>query len=93
MKLYNRKKDGKILLWVCHTLFICNRSGILWLKKYFKIIKKEWRNMKETKKQILIRLNKNTDLIKKEERKNKNSATRHLANLLNGTSGKKLFRG
>jgi len=25
--------------------------------------------MKETKKQILIRLNKNTDLIKKEERK------------------------
>ena len=27
--------------------------------------------MKETKKQILIRLNKNTDLIKKEERKNK----------------------
>ena len=49
--------------------------------------------MKETKKQILIRLNKNTDLIKKEERKNKNSATRRLANLLNGTSGKKLFRG
>ena len=47
----------------------------------------------ETKKQILIRLNKNTDLIKKEERKNKDSATRHLANLLNGTSGKKLFRG
>ena len=47
--------------------------------------------MKETKKQILIRLNKNTDLIKKEEKKN--SATRHLANLLNGTSGKKLFRG
>ena len=29
--------------------------------------------MKETKKQILIRLNKNTDLIKKEERKNVNS--------------------
>ena len=53
----------------------------------------ERRNMKETKKQILIRLNKNTDLIKKEERKNKDSATRHLANLLNGTSGKKLFRG
>ena len=49
--------------------------------------------MKETKKQILIRLNKNTDLIKKEERKNKDSATRHLANLLKGTSGKKLFRG
>ena len=49
--------------------------------------------MKETKKQVLIRLNKNTDLIKKEERKNKNSATRRLANLLNGTSGKKLFRG
>jgi len=49
--------------------------------------------MKETKKQILIRLNKNTDLIKKEERKNKNNATQHLANLLNGTSGKKLFRG
>ena len=47
--------------------------------------------MKETKKQILIRLNKNTDLIKKEEKKN--SATRRLANLLNGTSGKKLFRG
>ena len=49
--------------------------------------------MKETKKQILIRLNKNTNLIKKEERKNKNNATRHLANLLNGTSGKKLFKG
>ena len=32
--------------------------------------------MKETKKQILIRLNKNTDLIKKEERKNKDSATK-----------------
>jgi len=49
--------------------------------------------MKETKKQILIRLTKNTDLIKKEERKNKDSATRHLANLLNGTSGKKLVPG
>ena len=49
--------------------------------------------MKETKKQILIRLNKNTDLIKKEERKNKDSATRQIASLLNGTSGKKLFRG
>jgi len=32
--------------------------------------------MKETKKQILIRLNKNTDLIKKEERKNKQARTR-----------------
>ena len=59
----------------------------------YDFIKKEDKNMKETKKQILIRLNKNTDLIKKEERKNKDSATRHLASLLNGTSGKKLFRG
>jgi hypothetical protein len=52
--------------------------------------------MKETKKQILIRLNKNTNLIKKDERKNKSNkdnATRRLAYLLNGTSGKKLFRG
>ena len=57
----------------------------------YDFIKKEDKNMKETKKQILIRLNKNTDLIKKEEKKN--SATRRLANLLNGTSGKKLFRG
>ena len=59
----------------------------------YDFIKKEDKNMKETKKQIFLRLNKNTDLIKKEERKNKDSATRHLANLLNGTSGKKLFRG
>ena len=49
--------------------------------------------MKETKKQILVRLNKNTNLIKKKERKNKSNATRHLAYLLNGTSGRKLFRG
>ena len=49
------------------------------------------KEIKETKKQLLKRLNKNTDLIKKEE--SKNSATRRLANLLNGTSGKKLFRG
>ena len=49
--------------------------------------------MKETKKQVLIRLNKNTDLIKKDERRNKSNATRHLAYLLNGTTGRKLFRG
>jgi hypothetical protein len=35
--------------------------------------------MKETKKQILIRLNKNTDLIKKEERKNKDTDDNELA--------------
>ena len=47
-----------------------------------------------TKKQILKRLNKNTNLIKKDEkRKNKDNATRRLAYLLNGTTGKKLFRG
>jgi len=60
-------------------------------KQHIQLTWPERRNMKETKKQILIRLNKNTDLIKKEEKKN--SATRRLANLLNGTSGKKLFRG
>jgi hypothetical protein len=46
------------------------------------------------KEQILKRLNNNTNLIKKDEkRKNKSNATRHLANLLNGTTGKKLFKG
>jgi hypothetical protein len=62
----------------------------------YDFIKKEDKNMKETKKQILIRLNKNTNLIKKEERKNKSNkdnATRRLAYLLNGTTGRKLFRG
>ena len=49
--------------------------------------------MKETKKQVLIRLKKNTNLIKKDERRNKSNATRHLAYLLNGTTGRKLFRG
>ena len=36
--------------------------------------------MKETKKHILIRLNKNTDLIKKEERKNKEKVSPKVAN-------------